>query len=514
MTNEAVGGIADKLLAFQSGLRSKYGDTIFQSWMADLDVLEASEDAVTLLTPSAVKRDRLDQVYRRGLHSTWCKLVNPVARLTIALKEQTQESARRQHQKTTQTRSALFLDDNALSNNALSKRGENARGGATATPDDNSEQLNALRNRRPIAADASAGSQKGEDTVAGPLLEDLISPVDARMRFDGFAVDHSNEVAFAAAKRALRDDNAGDLVYIYGPSGCGKTHLLYALANNWSETHPDQPFAYFTYSDMRNGCASAARSSALQSLHQELAERRLILIDDLHLLLSCVRTQEEILNLANRFATHGRQLVIAGEVAPARLKEAGLNPRLADRLSGGLPAPIEVGGESLRREVIMKRRSASKAACAIADDAIDFIVQNFTSSMREAIGAFNQLELLYGAKADTIGADEARAALKTRLKDVQNEPTLDDTLEATAKVFKLSVEDLRGRAQPQRIARARHAFVMVGREALGESFPRLGKALKRDHTTVMSSYDRAQALHEREETFRANVAAIKDRIGF
>ncbi|MEM6414927.1 MAG: DnaA/Hda family protein [Pseudomonadota bacterium] len=572
MTNNLESEISDQLLAekfpaFQTGLRVKFGDTIFRSWMADLNVLELSDRSVVLSTPSAVKCDRLNQVYRRGIHKEWCKHIGNVDRLKIAMRSQLRESARSQSLLTDVSASDLAntpndnreinrpshsdegtgmagadLNDSRSQNVSCSQYGSKSTsrnsfffdGAQTPTGYERTsftqEKLNESgrylidgpSNNSMRAASASprkkSTSEKDKDLdgrqgLTGHILEDLISPVDRSMHFNDFAIDASNRMAFCAATRAAQDNNAGKLIYIYGPSGFGKTHLLFSIANAWAEEHPNRPYAYFTYSDMRNGCASAARSSALHALHQELSGRQLILIDDLHLLLSCVRTQEEILNLANRFSTSGRQLVIAGETSPARLLEAGLNARLADRLAGGVPAPIEAGGDDLRRDVLLKRRDTSKVHCIIGDDAIDFIVQNFTNSIREAIGAFNQLELLYGERSDTVGVEEARAALKSRLREVHTNPTLEDALKATSSIFEISLDDLRGRKQPQRIARARHAFVMVGREALNESFPRLGKTLKRDHTTVMSSYDRAQALFEREESFRTKIAAIRDRIG-
>ena len=84
---------------------------------------------------------------------------------------------------------------------------------------------------------------------------------------------------------------------------------------------------------------------------------------------------------------------------------------------------------------------------------------------------------------------------------------------AAADAFGLTVEDVKGRAQPQRIVKARHAFVYVAREVLKESFPRIAVALGRDHTTAMSSYRRAQALIERNKDFQSAVDQIRQAVG-
>ncbi|HBS34458.1 MAG TPA: chromosomal replication initiator protein DnaA, partial [Parvularcula sp.] len=63
--------------------------------------------------------------------------------------------------------------------------------------------------------------------------------------------------------------------------------------------------------------------------------------------------------------------------------------------------------------------------------------------------------------------------------------------------------EILGNAQPQRIARARHAFVYVARTVLAESYPRIARILGRDHTTAMSSQNRAEALIVRDKGFKA-----------
>ena len=93
-------------------------------------------------------------------------------------------------------------------------------------------------------------------------------------------------------------------------------------------------------------------------------------------------------------------------------------------------------------------------------------------------------------------------------------PTIDwDAIRVAAEAFGLTPEDLKGRAQPQRIVRARHAYVMVGRQLLNESFPRIARAIGRDHTTAISSMRRGEAIFERDKKFQSQIAEIKAALG-
>jgi chromosomal replication initiation ATPase DnaA len=48
---------------------------------------------------------------------------------------------------------------------------------------------------------------------------------------------------------------------------------------------------------------------------------------------------------------------------------------------------------------------------------------------------------------------------------------------------------------------------------MSESYPRIGRVLGRDHTTAMSSMQRAEALISRDKVFAAGVEAIRVEIG-
>lgn len=460
--------LADSFAVFHDRLRRKFGDTTYNCWMADLAVEEISDDAATLSTGSPVRVDRLNHQYRQDIHRIWNVCFPPLKTLTICARAR-------------------------LSANAASAQTKFFQPNTTS----------------PTTAERAQASNLS--VIEGGRIG---SRIDVLYRLDGFAVDATNEIAFRAARKILDDGAKGQLIYIHGDSGCGKTHLLNAIANELLERAADFPVAFYSHADFRNESASAARSGRLQQFHERLASRDVVMIDDLHRLKSSVRTQEEILNLIDDFRSAGKCVLIAGLYDPARLRAEGLNARLTDRLAGGIPVMIEPASEPLKLEILAAQSAVRDAECILGDDVLSFVATSFRRSVREAIGALNHLCLVHGRDAREISITDARKALAQKLASAGGAVGLDDLLRATAEVCGLTIDDLTGRAQPQRIARARHAFSMVGRETLKESFPRLGSALKRDHTTVMSSYDRAQALHERCEIFRNVVAGIRERLGY
>ncbi len=454
---------------YHAALRMRVGDAKYISWFKDLGLAEYSEDCVTLSTGSEAKRDMLDHRFFPVLAETWRKEVGPFRKMQLTV-----------------LKSSLS---------------------ANAARVDAREEQRALE-----TAPAPAAKQRGLKENQDAAFDAVATPLDPRRTFDAFAVDNSNRIAWAAAQEALSEGRARELIYFYGPSGVGKTHLLQAIAHAWLAGDKRGAAGYITYNNLSNACVSAVWSSGTAALHKALLAYGFLGFDDIHFLNGKNRTQEELLIVIDAALDSGKQVVIAGELPPAKLAEAGIHQRLADRLAGGICAPIHPGDESLRMAVLQKRVAQSPAVCAVSDAALAYIARTFTQSMRETIGALNQLLLMYGSENVTVDIDEAKSVLKSRLDDRRRAATIDDAIAAGAEAFGLTLEDMTGRAQPQRIVRARHAVVWCAREVLKESFPRIGKAMKRDHTTVMSSYRRAQALMERDKAFQDGVRRIREAL--
>lgn len=60
-------------------------------------------------------------------------------------------------------------------------------------------------------------------------------------------------------------------------------------------------------------------------------------------------------------------------------------------------------------------------------------------------------------------------------------------IEEVSDHYGVSPEDILGRSKKRRIVDARHAAMFVARTVTGLSFPVLGRAFDRDHTTVLSA---------------------------
>lgn len=466
------GGDSERL---QAALVRHFDHKVVSSWLSDLECEEMDEDSATLSTTSPVRREAIAQRFAPQLRVVLTEAFKRSFRtVRIVMRRRLADDARR-------------ID--ALKS-ALAQAPLNARPASLAT--------------------AAAPAKRAPERAA---LDDLSSAVSPLATFDAFAVDETNEMAFAAARQIFVEGAQADIVYFHGPSGVGKTHLMFAIANEHRRRHGEGGCLYITYNALQNGTVNAVFGNNMMSLQRDLLSKDVLLIDDVHLLLTSPRTQAELLNLVNAALASGRRLVAAGELTPQKLAAAGFNERLADRLSGGLSVPLLHGDAAHRARVLQMRLSMTETPHRIEDGAIDYIAENFTQSLREAIGALKQLQLASVTREGPIGRADAEMLLRTRAMETRRTPTFEEAALAVAAEFGLTPEEFRSRGQHQRLVRARHVFVMICRQNLQESFPRIARYLGRDHTTMMSGYRRAEALLERDQKLRDQLARIREALG-
>ena len=498
-----IGVLQQKFLA---ALRGKFRRTEFDAYLSDLAIARVSSELVTFETNSPERCDVIGRHYLTSMKKVWIDCIAPVEQVSIKLSAQVSRSLRDHAQRVQETAAPPNLDRTLM---PMAKPATTSTSGQPFFKDISGQFSGAT-------SAASTGANllpKGRGQKPVLTLEDLISPVDERNSFDNFVVDASNQVAHAAARTAVSGEGAAEIIYLYGKSGVGKTHLLHAITLEAQRLGSHFKTAFLTYNNIESGCVNAILSNNTNALLREFLGCRVVLFDDIHFLTGKEKTQEQLLTIIDACRASGIFVVVAGDCSAVKLAEKGINQRLADRLGSGLSVAVMSGGPHLRFDALKKRVAArTDLKCKFTDEALDFIVRNFTFSMRETCGALTQLMMLYGSKEIVVDLPLARNALRSRLQDGKPSRTLDDLVDVTAEVFDVSVDDMKGKARPQCLARARHAFAYCARDILKESLPRISATLNRDHTTALSSLKRAAALLERDKVFCKQVNLIREKM--
>lgn len=87
-----------------------------------------------------------------------------------------------------------------------------------------------------------------------------------------------------------------------------------------------------------------------------------------------------------------------------------------------------------------------------------------------------------------------------------------DVIETAARVLDVSFGELIGEARDWHVAHRRWLVMLWLRETWGYSLPRIGKLLRRDHTTTLHGIRKARQKLETDPDYRALYATLKEAL--
>ncbi|WPY95618.1 helix-turn-helix domain-containing protein [Limimaricola variabilis] len=84
-----------------------------------------------------------------------------------------------------------------------------------------------------------------------------------------------------------------------------------------------------------------------------------------------------------------------------------------------------------------------------------------------------------------------------------------DIIDACAAEWGVPASEVRGHSRKAHIVAPRHAAMWLAREITGRSMPEIGRAFRRDHTSVLSAIRR---IDQADPEMRAAVARLRERL--
>jgi chromosomal replication initiator protein len=338
------------------------------------------------------------------------------------------------------------------------------------------------------------------DRSSGPRLEAL----NPKYTFDAFVIGSSNRFAHAAALAvAERPALAYNPLFIYGDAGLGKTHLLQAVAHFVRENYPNFLIRYVTSETFLNDYVESIRNRTQDAFRRKYRDTPdVLLVDDIQFVEGKEGFQEELFHTFNALYETSRQIVLTSDRSPDHI--ATLEDRLRTRFKWGLITDIQP--PDLETRLAILRKKAERETSDVPHEVLEFIAESITDNIRELEGALTRVAAFAMLTKEPLSADNVRGLLADLLTEHQPRPiTPQVVLDATARLFGLTVEDVTGKARTRDLVDARHIAMYVCRQLTNPplSFPQIAKAFGgRDHTTVMNAVQRIERdMKERRKTF-------------
>lgn len=331
--------------------------------------------------------------------------------------------------------------------------------------------------------------------------------LNPRYTFDTFVVGSGNRLAHAACQAvAEKPARAYNPLFLYGGVGLGKTHLLHAIGNACHASGLN--VLYVSSEEFTNDMINAIRTHTTQAFREKYRSADVLLIDDIQFIAGKESTQEEFFHTFNTLHGQDKQIIVSSDRPPKSL--VTLEERLRSRFEWGLTADIQA--PDLETRLAILRSKAERTGRQISDEILQSIAERVQSNIRELEGALNRII----AYADLSGASLTPNLVEIALADIhpsRGDIKPESVLEAVSQVLDVTTQTLVGRDRTKDVARSRQIAMYLLREEAKISFPQIGDALGgRDHSTVISAYEKIKEQILSDKKLEQDIAAIRQKL--
>jgi chromosomal replication initiator protein len=140
-----------------------------------------------------------------------------------------------------------------------------------------------------------------------------------------------------------------------------------------------------------------------------------------------------------------------------------------------------------------------------------FLAQTISSNVRELEGTLIRLAAKASLTNNPIDLAFAQGELSSSSSRSKVLST-DDIQRAVCNYFSLQSSALLSSDRHKTVAFARHVAMYLCKQRLPMSFPEVGRAFGKDHTTVMSAVRKVSELRQKDAQVRAQIEAIEKKL--
>ena len=370
--------------------------------------------------------------------------------------------------------------------------------------------------KNPPAVELSVGTADSRTSAASPngaseAAVPFSSKMDARYTFENFIEGKSNSHARAAAQHVVETPGgAYNPLLIYGESGLGKTHLMHAVGNAILKSKPRARIVYLGAEQWINQFTSALRHGRIDEFKTSFRNADALLIDDIHFFAHKERTQDEFFHTFNALIDAQKQLVLTCDRYPKDVD--GIDDRLKSRFAWGLSVAVEPPDLETRVAILMAKAEGGKLR--LPEDVALFVAQRIRSNVRELEGALNRLSASARLKGEVLTVEFARATLRDMLASYERMVTIENIKKIVAGYYNIRITDLSSPRRTRSLARPRQIAMALAKELTQHSYPEIGEAFGKDHTTVLHACRKVVELKNEDIKIREDWGNLQRQLGF
>ncbi len=329
--------------------------------------------------------------------------------------------------------------------------------------------------------------------------------LDPRYTLASFIEGKSNSQARAAGLHVASSPGAVyNPLLIYGESGLGKTHLMHGVGNAIFAGKGNARIVYVGAEQWFNQMVSAIRFGRQVEFKNFYRSVDALLIDDIHFLAGKEHSQEEFFHTFNALIDGRKQIVLTCDRYPRELD--ALDERLKSRFTWGLSVPIEPPEFETRVAILLSK--ADSFGIRLPEDVAVLVAQRIRSNVRELEGALHRLNASARLTGAAITPEFARVCLKDMLASYDRAVTLENIKRTVAAYYNIRLTDLNSVRRTRTLARPRQIAMSLAKELTRHSYPEIGAAFGKDHTTVLHACRKVAELRREDDRLKEDYENI------
>ncbi len=373
---------------------------------------------------------------------------------------------------------------------------------------------------------ANTKSRNGQWQVPGSVDVDVIKnpfvipgikklKVDPQLNqeytFEEFIEGDCNRLArnagLAIAKKP--GGTAFNPLVIFGDVGLGKTHLAHAIGNAVLESFKDKSVLYVSCAEFGNQIIHSIKNNAVNDFVNFYQQIDVLIVDDIQFLENKQKTQEIFFNIFNRLHQSGKQIILTSDRPPKDLQ--GIEDRLISRFKWGLSADLQAPDLETRMAIL--EHKMLKEGIELPKDVIEFVCFNIKHNIRELEGVLVSLVAQSTLNSQQVNMDLAKEVIKSFVKQLNKEITIEFIQELVANHFNVDVERLAGKTRKRQVVIARQLSMYLAKQLTDKSLKAIGELFGgRDHSTVIYSCNTVQDLMETDIVFKDTVSELEKKV--
>jgi chromosomal replication initiator protein len=241
------------------------------------------------------------------------------------------------------------------------------------------------------------------------------------------------------------------------------------------------------------------RTKRVDQFRNNFRKVDILAIDDIHFLANKESTKEEFLHTFNSLDLANKQVILASDAHPTQIEKLAEN--LVSRFISGMVVRIESPDYETRFKIC--RTKLAEAGVEITDEAVEFVANSITKSVRDIEGAVLKLRAYSSIFKRTIDLHMASHVLSDLVHHRRNTVSVEDIKADSANFFSLTVADIKSNRKDRTASMARSIAMYLSRELTGMSYPEIGKSMgNKHHATVLQACRKVEAKIKQREIFR------------